>query len=90
MRFDDKRNELLKQALGFQTKDDLNSDFKKEFFYLVENVVIDMLEKEDAFFGQFMIKIKRDIKLDITWPLATLPRLDGFLMYFNPILFLML
>ncbi|MBU3133219.1 hypothetical protein J1C67_10070 [Clostridium gasigenes] len=90
MRFDDKRNELLKQALGFQTKDDLNSNFKKEFFYLVENVVIDMLEKEDDFFGQFMIKIKRDIKLDITWPLATLPRLDGFLMYFNPILFLML
>lgn len=89
MRFEDTRNSLLKQALNFQTKEDLNSDFKKEFFYLVENVVIDMLEKEDAFFGQFMIKIKRDIRLDITWPLATVPKLDGFTMYFNPILFLM-
>ncbi|MGL5085804.1 MAG: vWA domain-containing protein [Clostridium sp.] len=89
MKFEDKRNMLLQKALAFQSTEDLNSDFKKEFFYLVENVVIDMLEKEDAFFGQFMIKIKRDIKLDITWPLATVPKLDGFTMYFNPILFLM-
>lgn len=89
MKFEDKRNMLMQKALAFQSTEDLNSDFKKEFFYLVENVVIDMLEKEDAFFGQFMIKIKRDIKLDITWPLATVPKLDGFTMYFNPILFLM-
>lgn len=89
MNFENKRNMLLKQALDFQTKYDINSDFKKEFFSLVENVVIDMLELEDAFFGQFMIKIKRDIRVDITWPLATVPKLDGFSMYFNPILFLM-
>lgn len=89
MKFQDRRDMLLKQALDFQNKNDINSDFKKEFFVLVENVVIDMLEKEDTFFGQFMIKIKRDIRLDITWPLATVPKMDGFTMYFNPILFLM-
>lgn len=89
MKFDDRRNMLLKQALDFQSKSDLNSDFKKEFSSLIEDVVIEMLEREDAFFGQFMINIKRDIKLDITWPIATIPKIDGFVMYFNPILFLM-
>lgn len=89
MKFIEKRDRLLKEALEFKTKNDINSDFKKEFFSLVENVVIDMLEKEDTFFGQFMIKIKREIRVDITWPLSTVPKLDGFIMYFNPILFLM-
>lgn len=89
MNFNHKRDILLKEALTFQSKYDISSDFKKEFFSLVENVIIDMLEKEDTFFGQFMIKIKRDIRVDITWPVATVPKLDGFEMYFNPILFLM-
>ena len=89
MQFQEKRDMLLKQALDFKSKDDINSDFKKDFFSLVENIVIDMLDKEDAFFGQFMIKIKREIRVDITWPLVTVPKLDGFTMYFNPILFLM-
>ncbi|GAB6168103.1 VWA-like domain-containing protein [Clostridium carnis] len=89
MVFDDKRNLLLKEALDFESKSNISSDFKRNFFSLVEGVIIDMLQKEDSFFGQFLVRIKRDIRLDITWPLVTIPKLEGFKMYFNPILFLM-
>ncbi|MBX7309854.1 hypothetical protein K4H43_01745 [Clostridium chauvoei] len=89
MSFDEKRDELLKEALEFEGKNDIKSDFSRRFFSLVESVIIDMLEKDDSFFGQFMTKIKREIRLDITYPLATIPQMEGFKMYFNPILFLM-
>lgn len=88
--FEEKRQMLLKKVLDIKFTEDLKSDFSKEFFDLVNNVVIDMLDGEDDFFGTFMLKIERSIRLDITWPLSTLPRMSGFLMYFNPILFLQL
>lgn len=86
--FTDKRELLLKDALKFKSKSDVKSEFRREFLSLVEKVIIDMLGSEDNFFGQFLIKVKRDIRLDITWPIATIPKIDGFNMYFNPILFL--
>lgn len=89
MIFDDKRNNLLKQALKIKEHGELNSDFERNFFSLVESVVIDMIDGEDNFFGQFLVKIERSIRFNITWPLATVPKMQGFKMYFNPILFLM-
>lgn len=88
MTFLEERDALLERALLIEKNEDITDSFKRKFFDLVGTVVIDMLESEDNFFGGFMIKIERDIRLDITWPLATIPRLSGFLMYFNPILFL--
>jgi predicted metal-dependent peptidase len=89
MLFEDKRNNLLKQALDIKETGRLNSSFEREFFSLVESVVIDMLEGEDSFFGQFLVKIERSVRFNIAWPLATIPKMEGFKMYFNPILFLM-
>lgn len=86
--FEDKRNLLLKEALEFQNINDVSSKFKREFFSLIEKIIINEIEEEDSFFGNFMLKIDRDIKLDISWPLATTPTLNGFKMFFNPILFL--
>ncbi|MDS0525561.1 VWA-like domain-containing protein [Clostridium sp. SHJSY1] len=88
--FEEKRQKLLKKVLDIKFTEDLKSDFSKEFFDLVGSVVIEMLDGEDDFFGTFMLKIERNIRLDITWPLSTLPRMSGFLMYFNPVLFLQL
>lgn len=88
MTFVDKRDALLEKALLIEKNEDLKSDFKREFFDFVSTVIIGMLDSEDNFFGGFMIKIERAIRLDITWPLSTIPKMDGFLMYFNPILFL--
>lgn len=88
MRFEERRDNLLKQALDIKENGKVYNSFEREFFSLVENVIIDMLEGEDSFFGQFLVRIERSIKLDITWPLATVPKMQGFKMYFNPILFL--
>lgn len=88
MRFELKRDMLFKQALEVNNVSELKDDFKREFFNLVGDIVIEMLDGDNDFFGQFMLKIERSIRLDITWPLATIPKLDGFIMYFNPILFL--
>ncbi|MBM7833109.1 VWA-like domain-containing protein [Clostridium sardiniense] len=86
--FEDKRSLLLKEALNFQDINDVSAKFKREFLNLVEGIIIDQIEIEEGFFGNFMLKVDREIKLDISWPLATIPTIDGFKMYFNPILFL--
>jgi len=86
--FNDKREYLLKSALDIEFQEEITGEFKREFFQLVNDVIISMQDLEDSFFGSFMLKIERDIRFDITWPLVTIPKIDGFLMYFNPILFL--
>ena len=86
--FDDKRELLLKEVLSFNNINDVSSKFKREFFDLVQAIIINQIEVEESFFGNFMLKVDRDIKLDISWPLATIPTINGFKMYFNPILFL--
>lgn len=88
MVFEEKRDNLLKQALEIKENGKVYSSFEREFFSLVENIIIDMLEGEDSFFGQFLVRIERSIRFNITWPLATVPKMQGFKMYFNPVLFL--
>ena len=88
MMFEEKKDRLLKQALDIKENGKVYNEFEREFFSLVESVIIDMLEGEDSFFGQFLVRIERSIRFNITWPLATVPRMQGFKMYFNPLLFL--
>lgn len=88
MTFEEKKDILLKQALDIRESGKVYGEFEREFFSLVENVIIDMLEGEDSFFGQFLVRIERNINFNISWPLATVPRMQGFKMYFNPLLFL--
>jgi predicted metal-dependent peptidase len=88
MVFEERRDNLLKQALDIKENGKVYSSFERDFFSLVESVIIDMLEGEDSFFGQFLVRIERSIRFNITWPLATVPKMQGFKMYFNPILFL--
>lgn len=88
MTFIEEREALFSKALKIEKNEDIRDDFKREFFDLVGKVIIDMLSSEDNFFGGFMIKIEREIRVDITWPLATIPKINGFTMYFNPLLFL--
>lgn len=88
MNFHGKRSKLLKEVLDFQNSSEVSEQFKREFWELVEYIVISMLDKDDNFFGLFMIQVKREIDLHVTWPLATTITLGGFTMYFNPALFL--
>ena len=89
MTFEERRDSLLKQVLDIKENGKIYSSFEREFFSLVETVVIEMLEGEDSFFGQFLVRTERSIRYNITWPLATIPKMQGFKMYFNPLLFLL-
>lgn len=88
MDFNEKRERLLKEAYSFEDKNQFNSTYNRMFFDLVEEVILYLLQGEDAFFGQFMLRIKRSIRVDLSYPIATIPKRDGFNMYFNPFLFL--
>ncbi len=65
-----------------------NEDYNNHFFELVEDVILYLLQTQDIFFGQFMLRVKRGININLTVPIATIPKRDGFNMYFNPFFFL--
>lgn len=88
MDFNEKRDEILKEAYSLNEHDKQSDSFKRNLFSLVEDLVLDLLQSEDAFFGQFMLRIRRDVRFDLKVPIATIPKRDGFNMYFNPFLFL--
>lgn len=88
MDFFNEKNNLLSKVINLQAESDISGEFKKKFFDFISNIIINMIQSEDSFFGCFMLRIEKDIRLDITAPIATIPKVDNFIMYFNPILFL--
>ena len=88
MDFEEKRQQLLKDAYSLEENVKFNDDYKRNFFELVEDVILYLLQTQDAFFGQFMLRVRRGINISITVPIATIPKSDGFNMYFNPFFFL--
>lgn len=90
MNFDEKRELLLNECYKFEKIEDFKGDYERRFFDFIEDVILFLLQSEDSFFGQFLLKVKRNIRIDIGYPVGTIPKLDGFNMYFNPYLFLMI
>lgn len=88
MDFNEEREQLLQEIYFNSVKNKYDEFYKRRFFNLVEKVILFLLQGQDVFFGQFMLRVKREIRLDITVPIATIPKGDGFNMYFNPVFFL--
>lgn len=88
MDFEEKRQELLKEAYSLKNNNEVSDSYKRSFLELVESIVLYLLQTQDAFFGQFMLRVKRNININLTVPISTIPKRDGFNMYFNPLLFL--
>lgn len=88
MNFEEKSKELLKICYEMESPKDFKDENKRGFWELIEYVNISLLSGDDNFFGQFMIQVKREINFNITWPIATEPKLEGYKMYFNPFLML--
>jgi len=86
--FNEEREELLKEVFLMDEKKKCGDFYNRRFFDIVEKVILYLLQGQDAFFGQFMLSIKREIRFDIKVPIATIPKRDGFNMYFNPFFFL--
>ena len=62
MDFEEKRQQLLKEAYSLEDNIKFNDSYKRSFFELVEDVILYLLQTQDAFFGQFMLRIKRGYK----------------------------
>lgn len=89
MAFEDERRRLYNEALEIQSGEKEFSDgFKRDFFNLVEKIVIKLYDKENSFFGQFLVQVRRDINFKSSWPISTVPKRGEFLMSFNPVTFL--
>lgn len=88
MAFEEDRRRLYNKFLEERESERIDEKTKREFWGLLEDVIISLYDRENSFFGHFLIQIKREIRLDISWPIATKPASNGFIMYFNPIMLL--
>ncbi|NSB12661.1 VWA-like domain-containing protein [Clostridium beijerinckii] len=88
MDFEEKRQQLLKEAYQLSEDDKFTDNYKRNFFELVEDIILYLLQTQDVFFGQFMLRVQRKINTTLTAPIATIPKRDRFEMHFNPFLFL--
>ena len=81
---EDLRKKLLKQIIE-EDPNIYGDEFKRDFYNILENCIISLMEKEDSFFGMFMVQVKREISYKISWPIMTEAALTGYVMYFNPL-----
>lgn len=88
MDFEEKKQQLLKEAYSLESKIQFDNNYKRRFFELIEDIILYMLQTQDVFFGQFILRVRRDININLTVPIATIPKRNNFNMYFNPFLFL--
>lgn len=88
MAFEEERRRLYNKFLEEKELEKIDEKTKRDFWSLLENVIISLYDGENSFFGHFLIQVKREIRLNIFWPIATKPNSNGFIMCFNPILLL--
>jgi len=62
--------------------------FTEEFFSLVDQVNLSLMEDKDNFYGYFLMQMSREIRFDISSPTAVNFKGAKYVIYFNPIIFL--
>ena len=60
MNFLDKKKSLFEKVANIESANEIGNDYKREFFDFLSNIVIDMLQGEDNFFGAFMLKMEKE------------------------------
>ncbi len=65
-------------------------EFQKEFFHLVDQVNLSLMEDEDNFYGYFLFQMSKELRYDISSPTAVNFKDAGYVIYFNPLIFLKL
>ena len=61
MNFDEKRELLLNECYKFKNIEDFKGSYERRFFDFIEDIILFLLQSEDSFFGQFLLKVKRNI-----------------------------
>ncbi|WP_455537782.1 vWA domain-containing protein [Terrisporobacter sp.] len=79
---------LNRKGETFET--DIDKDFKKDFFTLVDRVNLSLMEDKENFYGYFLFQMGRDIRFDITSATSVNFKGAKYVIYFNPIIFLQL
>jgi predicted metal-dependent peptidase len=65
-------------------------EFKKEFFSLIDKVNLSLMEDTDNFYGYFFFQMGKEIRFDISSPTAVHFKGAKYVIYFNPVIFLIL
>jgi len=91
----EKAKRIINTFLKANRKDDkpkinIPNDFKEEFFSLVDKVNLSLMEDKDNFYGYFLLQMSREIRFDISSPTAVNFKGAKYVIYFNPIIFLIL
>ncbi|TGE34383.1 VWA-like domain-containing protein [Desulfosporosinus sp. Sb-LF] len=71
-----------------QAKVTIPKSFTKEFFSLVDQVSLSLMEDKDNFYGYFLMQMSREIRFDISSPTAVNFKGAKYVLHFNPIIFL--
>lgn len=89
MSFEENRSALYSESFEIsEGVKNISENFKRDFFKLLESLTIKLYEKENGFFGQFLVQVRREINFNIDWPISTVPGKGEFIMSFNPVTFL--
>lgn len=64
--------------------------FKEEFFRLVDRVSLNLMEDRDNFYGYFLFQMRREVRFDIGGPTGFVFKGTGYVIFFNPLMYLML
>lgn len=73
-----------------KSKINVPEDFEREFFKLVDKVNLRLMDDKDNFYGYFLFQMSRKIRFDISSPTAVNFKGAGYVIYFNPMIFLLL
>jgi len=87
-KFQQLKDELFVYISNVNYENELTEEFRQKFYRLIELCTFSMMSSGDNFFAQFLIQLKREMKLDLPSALGTRMTKEGFVMYFNPAVFL--
>lgn len=82
------REELLFEVDGLHEKKAMSKQFIYRFFRIIELCTFSMLNGSEDFFAYFFIQMKRKIDIYLSVPCQSTISYSGFIMHFNPIIFL--
>ena len=85
LNFEDKRALLYNEALKLLEGGVFTQSFKRGVLSLIEDCTLELMEKEDSFFGRFLLNMKREVSLRSKAPLATSADNNGYILYINPL-----
>lgn len=84
-------SEMLKaNRKGEKYEIEVEEEYSREFFDLVNKVNLSLMEDKDNFYGYFLFKMEKAIRFDISSSTSVNFKSAKYIIYFNPVIFLKL